>query len=439
MRKLLMLTALAGILAAMVAAGPAGAAVTAANCPPFGADDLQAKITSAAPGDTLLIKGTCTGNFTATKDVTLQGAWPGATLNGGGAGATLTVPGPKVTIRSLTITGGLSKIGAGVTIQGGATVDLVSSAVRGNTSTVAAGGVYIDGDSTLNLANSTVSGNTARFKGGGIASFQSTVTLTRSSVSGNTTTDPDEGAGGGIEVFASTTTLTASTVSGNNAGSDGGGINVENGGTTTLTGSAVTGNTANGVGGGISNGGGALTLTNSSVDHNTSLCCVAGGIFNDSFPQDATLTINNSTISFNRTLSSDPSFDGGGGIVNFAESGGTASMVATGLTMTGNTASTGRGGAIDNENVDGAAALVTIAHSRIGPINGMNPNQASLGGGIYNNGSLGPAIISLQPGTIITHNQATLDGGGIYNAGAYSRLSIAPGVVILFNSPDNIA
>ena len=437
MCKLIMLTALVGVLVAMVAAGPAGAAVTAVNCAPFGADDLQTKMSAAAPGDTLLIRGTCTGNFTAAEDVTLQGASWGATLNGGGAGATLTVPGPKVTIRGLTLTGGLAKIGAGITIQGGATVDLVSSGLHGNTSTVAAGGIYLDGDSTLNLLDSRVSGNTTRFKGGGIASFVSTLTLTGSSVSGNTTTDGDEGAGGGIEVYASTTTLTASTVSGNNAASDGGGINVENGGTFRLTGSAVTGNTANGAGGGISNGGGALTLTGSSVDHNTSLCCAGDGIFNDSFPRDATLTINNSNVAFNRTLAADGGlFGGGGGIFNFAESGGTASMVATGLTMTGNTAPAGHGGAIDNENVDGAAALVTIAHSRIGPINGMNPNQASLGAGIYNNGSLGPAIISLQPGTIISHNQATLDGGGIYNTGGV--LSIAPGVLILFNSPNNI-
>ena len=150
------------------------------------------------------------------------------------------------------------------------------------------------------------------------------------------------------------------------------------------------------------------------------------------------MTIKNSTVAFNRTLSAGGGiFGGGGSIFNFAESGNTASVVATGLTMTGNTALGGQGGAIDNENGGGAAALVTIAQSKIGPPNDLNPNKAILGGGIYNDGSDAPAGVSLLPGTILAHNQATADGGGIYNLGG--ALSIAPGVVFLANSPGNVS
>jgi len=82
-------------------------AATSINCAPFGSDDLQAAISTAAPGATLSIRGTCTGNFLLTQDVTLQAA-AGATLDGGGTGRTLTITGGTDTIRDLTITGGFA-------------------------------------------------------------------------------------------------------------------------------------------------------------------------------------------------------------------------------------------------------------------------------------------------------------------------------------------
>ena len=60
---------------ATAGASPAGIAV---HCP---ADNLQTAINAAAPGSTLLVDGTCTGNFSIQKDLTLSGP---ATLDGGG-------------------------------------------------------------------------------------------------------------------------------------------------------------------------------------------------------------------------------------------------------------------------------------------------------------------------------------------------------------------
>ena len=412
-------------------------AATSVNCAPFGSDDLQAAISTAAPGATLSIRGTCTGNFLLTQDVTLQAA-AGATLNGGGTGSTLTINGGTDTIRGLTITGGVADFGGGINMnEGSETVNLVDSTVRANTATFVGGGIG-QAPSTLNVVNSTVSGNTTQFLGGGIASFSATLNLNGSTVSGNSATAPDEAAGGGIGVFGSTATLNASTVRGNTSGNNGAGIDQEGtGGTLTVNNSTVSENSGAGGAGGINNFGGALALTNSSVDHNTAAS--GGGIFNDSGFEDATLTINHSTVSFNRALGTDPFFGGGGGITNFAELGNTASVVATHLTMTGNTAPAGHGGAIANQGGDGTAALVTIAQSTIGPPNGINPNSAIIGGGIYNDGTLGPASVSLQPGTIVAHNQAASDGGGLYNTGTHSHLLIGPGVVFLFNSPDNVS
>jgi hypothetical protein len=95
--------------------------------------------------------------------------------------------------------------------------------------------------------------------------------------------------------------------------------------------------------------------------------------------------------------------------------------------------------AIDSANLDGAAVIATISQSQIGPPNSLNPNRAVLGGGIYNDGTLGPASLSLRSGTVVAHNRATVDGGGVDSAGPNASLSIAPGVVIPFNSPNNVS
>src|SRR4029077_14086413 len=120
-------------VALAVGAGPAAAALATVHCPPYGGDSLHAKISAGTPGDTLLIRGTCTGNFTVSKNLTLQGASTAATLDGGGAGTTLTISsGAIVTVRALTITGG-AKIGdgGGINLDVGA-LNLVNSLVTGN-------------------------------------------------------------------------------------------------------------------------------------------------------------------------------------------------------------------------------------------------------------------------------------------------------------------
>src|SRR5205807_332499 len=147
--------------------------------------------------------------------------------------------------------------------------------------------------------------------------------------------------------------------------------------------------------------GGTVNLTNSSVDHNT-----GPGIWNDSEFQDATMTINNSTVAYNSVLGPVDAFpfNGGAGIFNFSEGGNTASLVATHLALIGNTAPNTQAGGIENlDAFGGAAALVTLSQSLV------EGNQSVLGGGIYNDAAFGPggpATISLQAGTVVAHNQA---------------------------------
>ena len=86
-RQLAALGVLVCALGALAAMGAEGAlAATTVNCAPFGGDNLQAAITAAAPGSTLLVKGRCAGNFTVPKNLTLTGS-PTATLDGSGHGA----------------------------------------------------------------------------------------------------------------------------------------------------------------------------------------------------------------------------------------------------------------------------------------------------------------------------------------------------------------
>ena len=162
-------------------------------------DAVNAPATS--PGDTLFVKGTCTGVTDVTKSLTITGQSNGgqktATLNGGNLGGAstgvLTVePGVTVTLNSLTITNGNSGSGGGI-INDQGTVILNGSTITGNTG-CDGGGVY-NYRGALTLNDSTITDNTA-CDGGGIYNIEGTVTLAGSStITGNTAPDPFFGGG----------------------------------------------------------------------------------------------------------------------------------------------------------------------------------------------------------------------------------------------------
>lgn len=232
----------------------------------LGSGSLQQGIDAAAPGDTLVVKGTCLGASSITKDLTIKGvsnrAFREATLDGEGLVRVLFVEtGLTVTVADLTITNGFANDGngGGGLLSRATNLTLKESKVAGNTATVGGGG--IENDSNLTIVNSTVSGNAADL-GGGILS-SGALTLVNSTVSGNTAH-----LGGGLFNVLGTATLTRSTVSGNSA-LQGGGVSNDFGGTLTLTSSIVTGNAATAAsGGGIFNHS-AMTITGSMVNGNS--------------------------------------------------------------------------------------------------------------------------------------------------------------------------
>jgi hypothetical protein len=468
-------------------AGSAHATVTV-NCPPYGSDNLQTAINAASSGATLLVKGTCAGHFSIPKNLTLSGS-PSATLNGQGTGRPLTISaGVTVTLNNLTITGGYLTAGGPPGAGGGifsfnATLTLNNCVVTNNTASAGGGiatgtpgstqagmltlnstsvtsnvafeggaGGILNHNGTAVISDSRVTGNSAP-GGGGIANGNGnggaggggTLTITGSLISGNTATGGPEGGAGGIANGGSLT-MSNSTVSGNQAvGGAGGGI--FNHGTATITGSVITGNLApndkvgdQGIGGGIASmnfgvdGSGALQISFSQVTRNQA--GLGGGIVSAAFGGDSSLMMGTTTVAYN-VVSGEQS--GGGGIVNIS-GGFDAELTVSGSTIVGNLARKGLGGGIANVSQGGEANAsidsTTIGSTSPKPPFTINPNQALFGGGIFNWAAGGSARVTLGSGGFVVGNQASLDGGGVFNADG-ATLALAGGNVLL-NHPDNV-
>jgi len=452
-----------------------GAGIAAASTP-IDCTSNHYALPSTVPSGSYTITGVCYGPFfTNPGDVTtLTGAAPGAGLDGQGVGSTIGIDGSTVTLQSLLVTNGLASTGGGIAAYDSANVTLSNVTISSNTASLAGGGLQLD-NATVHLNGSTVSGNTAQTGAGGGAEVTDSGVLyvNNSSITGNTT---QGGPGGGLSVDATGTSgsayVTGSTIANNTAvdsggGSYGGGVYLDGGAYVEITGSTISHNQAtssNGQswGGGISVSDSDIYLTSSSVTANsaaygggimhwggTALLGVSltnsnvasnvatfdgGGILNQAANGNADLWLNGTSVSFNRSLNAD-----GGGIANYGVSSNTASVVPTGSTLTGNRALNGDGGAIANANgFPGGTATLALASTNVssGPPY-LNPNKAQLGGGIYNDGIDGPTSVSLQPHTNVVHNQASVDGGGVYNTNG-GVLSIV-GALILLDSPDNIS
>jgi predicted outer membrane repeat protein len=212
-------------------------------------------------------------------------------------------------------------------------------------------------------------------------------------------------------------TVQGGTFSGNNA-ADGGAISSYTGlGNLTVTDATFTGNTATYAGGAIytNEAAGNTTVTGSTFTKNKA-GNIGGAIYNffDMVVSDSRFNANQATS--------------GGAIFNNALGGDSL----TGVTMYDNSA-TQDGGGIATANTD-----LILANSRI-----VGNHAGNEGGGIYQNGSEGQIGLELTSttlqgntgatgggiynasavddltGGLVEGNQATTDGGGIYNEGTY--------------------
>jgi hypothetical protein len=380
---------------------------------------IQAAISAASPGDTILVQ---TGNGYDESDtigvanLTIEAA-PGASpvLNGDEFWAPeFTVTAGGVTISGLTMEG--STYVAVQVVAGGSATISDSSLVHDNVGIANSGGTVAIINDTIRDDQTGVSVQAAApiyvwpfaLPSGGAspstASAQAgTTTIVDSTIVGNSYV--------GLTNNGGTITVTDTTISGNRGS---GGIDNQSG-AVTLTNCTVTGNSAS-TGGGIDNDG-AMTINGGSIAGNSA--STGGGIYND-----GTLTMTGGTIAGN-TASGGNLLGSGGGIANLG------TLTVTGVAMVDNSAA-GEGGGLSNEAGTATVTGCTIANNWAGVSGGgvanlatinvagstVADNSAARGGGLDNEGTMTLADSqvtgNVAVGGVVASPSAN-EGGGINN------------------------
>lgn len=436
-----------------VAAGAtAGQGLAASSCVGSGAHcftTLQAAVDAAQDGDVIRIRpGTFAGGVTIDKDLKLIGAGADATVITGGApvltiGEADAADEPTVTIRGITITGGLNTsnpepffaAGGGIAVPAsadgiGATVTIDESRITGNRAAPEStapspsgvlcgggafcpyaqgegGGIYNAGTMTLN--NVTVSDNEAGSNvasdadAGGISNQpQATLELHNSVVSGNVARAPAPNgrfaAGGGI--FSrrnSTLTIDDSVVSGNRAA-------------LVVTQDVLSGDTAAQSGGIRVGSGVAATIRNSRISGNrvSAINFLGDSLaFAGAIDDDGSLVLRDSSVTGNEVR-------GTSGASVFLDAGaieieGTAAIRNTRFT----------------DNSVSATATAGMALSQAGAIAAVTPELVTISDSVISDNSVASAT---------TTGSAVVQGGGILNGGALelanSRIADNTGIAI---------
>ncbi len=303
----------------------------------------------------------------------------------------------RLTLNNVTLTGGYTEGGGALGNSGGA-ITIRNSTITGNRSSTVGGAYYAyTNGSTLTISNSTFSGNSGTVGGAIYSSGVSTITIDATTFSGNTTT----GAAGAIYGDVGTTTIIRSgSVFTNNTSVQGAAI-MNNGATSTLTitDSTISNNTSTSVtsSGAVDNRLGTVTITNTTFTNNKS-AGFGGAIYN---VDGATATIVASAFNTN---SAD---QGGGAIYNDLNSTLTISsnpQTSAATTFTGNTTSSGAGGAIAS-----IGSTVNISDAAL-----TNNSAVAGNGGAISNGT---GNVMTLTGVTLTTNTALSQGGAVSNLG----------------------
>ncbi len=343
-----------------------------------------------------------------------------ATGNGGGiyaSGSSATV-----TLQSTTLTGNEAGNGGGIALASAAKLVLSSGTVSGNNATADGGGIYAESTTSTITGTGSVTNNTSGGNGAGIWTAAELIVTSSLSITGNTAT----GNGGGIYASGSSAAITLKDVLNGNKATNGGGIVLADNASLTMDGGTISNNIATADGGGIYAKTGALELNSGSISNNyagsdtiTSASSTGGnggGIWSA-----VALTIGADVSVTGNTARANASGENGlgGGIYssanvtltgatineNKAENGGGIYMISGTLSMTGATIS-------DNEAIKNGGGIYMAGGTLSMTGSTISDNTAGVdGGGIY---LTGPALISTMETVTVSGNEATNNGGGIY-------------------------
>jgi hypothetical protein len=486
--------ALGALLAATAWLGaPRASAATLSVCPKGCTySQISDAVASAHSGDNVRVaSGTYNGGFAINKNLTLLGAGaPSTTIRGGGPVITVgrfEAPSePTVSIRNVTITGGLTQSAFGGTVEAlgggiwippamdfgtGANLEISSSVITGNVAAPAtsvdagfscgpvgdcvfahAGGGGIDSWGNLTIRNTIVSNNraagpvTSDANGGGIYSQQGTLVIDHSVIAGNRTVAaiPDgrfaEGAGIMFDTFFSPESACAasqptcrfvirnSIVSGNSSSLNS---------TLPLT------VDANGNSMLLANGGGIHVGDNipTTVDHtsiignSTVATDVEGGplaIDGGMLVGDSPLVMRNARVEGNRvvqTAGTDVDVGPGGNVLEL-DGGGTISntrIVGNFVSVTSPAGHAGALGGLGVYDFSGdpvpATVLDTVIRGNVTEARSGADSASVFGGGVENNTLLTMRNVSVSD----NFARADASGGGVAQGGGIFNGQIFPG------------
>lgn len=385
------------------------ATITVTNTNDSGAGSLRQAIADAGSGDTINFSLTYPAQITVSTRLNIN--------------RSLTIDGPGIPLLRIFKTAA-NPDSVFVVNAPSITVTIKDLTISGGIADPAGGGIYL-ANGNLSLQNCRITENMSKGVGGGVSVWSSSsasLTVVDTEISHNTAqdpTDPEAGSGGGIH-FNSNASLTLErvSISNNSCGRNGGGIRIDDSPAVTIRDSTIVDNEAGLNGGGIYyrvvGESGTLTLTDCEVTENTAVEESGGGliVYNGGLQMTRCLVRGNQAKSYGGGLIYEPTSPFTGMIQdctfldNIVEmyGGGGAQLrggtVVDGCLFQGNQARAGGGlsarqSMIKNSTFRANTALQTTE---------FNGN----GGGIFLDG---PTTVS---GCLFGENHAGRMGGGIY-------------------------
>ncbi len=306
------------------------------------------------------------------------------------------------------VTNNTAKEGGAIYAETGAisiskTAENVSPAITGNTATTGNGGAIHVGTGSVSVSGGSVSSNKAE-NGLGGAIYANAASVTVSGTAEVKSNNAKEG--GAVYAVSGAVEVSGGAVDNNTASTGNGGAIYAGSGHVTLSGGSVSGNRATaGSGGAVYAGIGNVTVSGGSMTNNTAktdggAVCANSGSITVSVPDGGTA----------ETIQGNTATTGKGGAL-YADSG---AVSITGTTLTGNTAGS------DGGAVYAGTGAVTLTDSVFGGATATDGNTAGgSGGAIY----AGIGNVTVSGGSMQNNNATGGNGGALYAGSGAATMS----------------